>query len=70
MTDTDIAAKGVLIKYFDNEYHYMHKMPSGDIVGVPQKKGALLFTPAQAKKFINHLMTQNFPFRCGPEVVQ
>ena len=71
MSDSDIAAKGVLVKYMDNgDYYYMHKKANGSIEAEPTQTGALLFTPSQAKKFINVLIQQNFPFKCGPEVVK
>lgn len=71
MSETDISAKGILIKYKDGKvYHYMHKGPKGDIIALPTKKGALLYTPIQAKKFLNILIKQRFPFKCGPETVK
>lgn len=71
MSDSDISAKGVLIKYKERgQYFYLHKGPKGDIVGVPKQKDALLFTPVQAKNTINMLKRNGFPHACGPEVVR
>lgn len=72
MSDSDISVKGVLVKYRENgEEQFMHKNTSnGDIVGRPFKKGAILFTPVQAKNFINHMIKIKFPFKCGPETVK
>lgn len=71
MSDSDIGVSGMLIKYREaGTYHYMHKDASGNIVGLPKKEGALLFTPKQAKNFINHMKKIGFPFMCGPEAVK
>ena len=74
MSDSDISAKGVLVKYIDkhngeNSYHYMHNV-GGDMQGVPSKKGAMLFSPPQATKTINYLKKRKFPFALGTEVVK
>ncbi len=70
MSDTDISAKGLLVKYIDKgEYHYMHNV-NGAMEGVPTTKGAMLFSPPQASKTINYLMKRKFPFKLGTEVVK
>lgn len=71
MSESDIAAKALLVKYNEKgTYYYMHKDSKGNIVGLPKRVGALLFTPKQAKEFINHMIKIKFPFKCGPEAVK
>jgi hypothetical protein len=71
MSDSDIAVKAVLIKYKENGvWHYMRKDTGGNIIGSPERKGALLFTPVQTKAFINHMGKIGFPFPCTPEPVK
>lgn len=69
MSDSDISAKGLLVKYNVNGVpHYLHKAGNGDLVGVPQKKKALIFNPVQAKGAINLLLRKGIT--AGPEVVR
>ena len=71
MSDSDIAVRGVLIKYRENnQENFMRKDEQGNIVGTPQRVGALLFTPSQGAKFINHMTKIGFPFQCAPEPVK
>lgn len=57
MTDSDISIKSVLVKYIENgRPFYIHKTQMGEIIGMPKREGALLFTPGQAESFINHAL--------------
>lgn len=69
MSDSDISAKGLLVKYKENgKTHFLHKKKNGDIVGIPQKKDALIFNPVQAKQTINLLIKDGI--KAGPETVR
>jgi len=71
MSDSDISVSSLLVKYRENGIlHFMHKDAAGNIEGRPLKKGALLYTPKQAKVFINYMKKIGFPFQCGAEAVR
>ena len=71
MSDSDISVSQMLIKYKENgQVHYMHKDVNGNIIGLPKRKGALMFTPRQAINFINLTKSNGFPFQCAPEPVK
>lgn len=69
MSDSDISAKGMLVKYkVGEQVLYLHKAKNGDLVGIPQKLNALIFNPVQANSAINLLLKDGV--KAGPETVK